>query len=747
MIDKTIWQGNLPLTQNSIVYFDKLQYDFPLKLTINGNLTVKMLGGCEGMLEKQIFNNNEILINRNSNYIDIPFSLHNKCSQYSGNVHFEITENTLTFAINSNFTGKDFLEYQTYGNIELTKIEYDIPVYKLSYPKTQPGVQYIITRNSSYETDNLGTIVSNPSAAGTATIYKGDSLTISANKVGNHYPPEFGFDSKGIHQIIYVTNNISAVVDAGQEMTCNLDKTGVHKNTNVTVSILKYPAHESFDCDGGCYCYCADGSQVGDGDMCPDIYTSTTVTKFSLDKKIKISARADTGYTLGTFTINNDIYGKPITIERITTAEPIKLSTTLLDPASSMLTTKCAAGTTISVLRNDGMSLHDGTTIFNGDKITVTATSDENISQLKSITINGTTFTDKFTHEITVNGNLTVSTDCTRKYKLSITADTGSSITVERNGQILSENDALYENDTVTVTATVNTGYRLNTFQVTGATSTSGTIRTVTVNGDIFISTSTKQITLITKNIAIGTSVTIYRRTMLAHPSFDCDGGCYCYCTDGSQVGDGDMCPDKYELCTGDIYPGDYLRIIPNISSGYSFGSITVNENTYNSLQTIYVTAGTNLTITTTLAPASWHTITSTSFTLSGYGTLNKNISRLIGNRKLRITVSKGSYSNSIETSSSQPTECDGCYCYCPDGQEVIIGETCYEYRYVTANIQSGTYESNNSGIIIPTLSSNNGTVTNSKIFISANNMLTFTGEIDGGGYKSITITKIEQYY
>jgi len=198
---------------------------------------------------------------------------------------------------------------------------------------------------------------------------------------------------------------------------------------------------------------------------------------------------------------------------------------------------------------------------------------------------------------------------------------------------------------------------------------------------------------------------------------------------------------------TGDIYPEDYLRIIPKISSGYSFGSITVNGNTYNSLQTIYVTAGTNLTITTTLAPASWHTITSASFTLSGYGTLNKNIDGLIGNRKFKITLSKGSYSNSVVTGSTQPTDCDGCYCYCPDGQEVIIGDTCYEYRHVTANIQSGTYESNDNGIIIPTLSSNNGTVTNSKIFISANNTFAFTGEIDGGGYKSITITKIEQYY
>ena len=67
-----------------------------------------------------------------------------------------------------------------------------------------------------------------------------------------------------------------------------------------------------------------------------------------------------------------------------------------------------------------------------------------------------------------------------------------------------------------------------------------------------------------------------------------CDGGCYCYCEDGSQIEDGGMCygitDTYYETTESSIYSGTYTSVGGTITLSTSYGvtnpTITVSENT-----------------------------------------------------------------------------------------------------------------------------------------------------------------------
>lgn len=245
-----------------------------------------------------------------------------------------------------------------------------------------------------------------------------------------------------------------------------------------------------------------------------------------------------------------------------------------------------------------------------------------------------------------------------------------------------------------------------------------------------------------------------------AHDSFDCDGGCYCYCLDGSQVADGENCPDIYRTWTQDtISIGESVSIWINVPSGKFIQTVQIGSKTYTSEKITFtvtpehISSGNVFKVIVTYQPATWRTIDSGSFTMSGgTGAVTKYISGLSSSRQTRITVQSGHYSayELIESGGSyvEPEWCDGgCYCYCSDGSQVDDGQLCYEggdsyYTTTYTNITPGTYTSSGTTISLTTA------VYNGNITISANQLI-FNGYKTSGSSqsKTITITKVEQWY
>ena len=228
-------------------------------------------------------------------------------------------------------------------------------------------------------------------------------------------------------------------------------------------------------------------------------------------------------------------------------------------------------------------------------------------------------------------------------------------------------------------------------------------------------------------------------------------------------MADGENCPDIYESLSSNIveYNESFYIDVTN-NTGKAFDGVYVNGSKISSstffnytVNASYGTATSGpipLTITTKVQESQWRTIHDSTFTLSG-GTesITKYIPGLSASRQTRITVSSGSYSSYVYVSTSvtevAPEWCDGgCYCYCADGTEIADGEMCYEttgyYTTEHINITAKTYTSSGTTI---TLSNN---VTNGTITIS-NSYLYFNGYRFSGSdkAKTITITKIEQYY
>lgn len=76
----------------------------------------------------------------------------------------------------------------------------------------------------------------------------------------------------------------------------------------------------------------------------------------------------------------------------------------------------------------------------------------------------------------------TASFNETRVFTLSISAGTGSTITVTRNGTVLSDGASLSYGDTLTISFTANSGYALTTHTVNGSTFPSGSTQSVAGN-------------------------------------------------------------------------------------------------------------------------------------------------------------------------------------------------------------------------------------------------------------------------
>ena len=214
----------------------------------------------------------------------------------------------------------------------------------------------------------------------------------------------------------------------------------------------------------------------------------------------------------------------------------------LQETRSYTLTISAGTGTSITVKRG-GTTLTNGATIYHGDVLTVSFAAATGY-QLSTHTVNGSSFTSGGTH--TVSGAVSVAATAVKKtYTLTISAGTGSSITVKRGGTTLTNGATITHGDVLTVSFAASTGYQLSTHTVNGSSFTSG--GSYTVSGAVSVAaTAAKKTYTLTISAGTGASITVKRG--------------------GTTLANG-----------ATITQGDSLTISFAASSGYALSTHTVN--------------------------------------------------------------------------------------------------------------------------------------------------------------------------
>ena len=195
---------------------------------------------------------------------------------------------------------------------------------------------------------------------------------------------------------------------------------------------------------------------------------------------LSITISASTGYNIsssshsnGTYTVSGDVY-----VYAYATLKTYTLSISQ------------GTGSSISVKRN-GAALSNGATITYGDSLAIAISANTGYD-LSSRSHNDGTYT--------VSGNISVSATATVKsYKLSISAGTGSTITVNRTSSPkkgastgnLSDGATIYYSDVLKITFAAGAGYEITTHTVNGTDFTSGNTHTVTANVTVIAITNT----------------------------------------------------------------------------------------------------------------------------------------------------------------------------------------------------------------------------------------------------------------
>lgn len=736
---------NQLLTNGSSVIFDKPKFNNQKTATLTGQVKLTMGGTCDGFKEKTISVDGTYAFDADTNTLTKSFVYTHKCTSVSLTItlrltDFSSTQYSLMCELASTKNGQAFITGNFESSIYLASVNMELPSYTLSYPKTPSHTTYTITRNSSL-VGSVGVIVSSPTANGTTAIYHGDSLTISAAAADGYAAPTFHFGQAGITTIPEATGNITATV-LSNGIAQHLITKNLAPHTSVQIKERINDEYYPTDCDGGCYCWCNDGTQVDDGTKCPEHYAAITTDRVPHNAYLRITPSVDTGYRFVSMTING-VKHTDNTRQHIYARAPISISTEV----GYVLTLSPAAGTAITVKNAAGAQLTNNSTVKHGEALTISANGASSVYALSGLAINGIAFDHTQTHTITASDHTLITTQSIGTFSLSVSQDAHATITVVRNGSVITAGTPIYTGDTLTITATAAEGYWINSLNINGSGYTGNTTSAITVNGNVNISASTVQTTIIRTSLAQGTSVQFYREISPPYPP-ECDGGCYCYC-DGEQYADGEiaLCDGKYEPIAPDepIFIGTTILISPAISTGYTIDTYTVNGTVYDILKSIRLVAGEILTIATeTTASTKWRPLITAPITISGNEeSVYKTINGLDPSRKTRFNIQSGSYKSGGMVQ-AEPDWCDGgCYCYC-GGEQIADGEYCSVYKTHTDNIASKVYIADSNTLAL----SNSTSVANATLVVSQNTLI-FNGYstyYPSDRTKTITIKKLDQY-
>ena len=147
-------------------------------------------------------------------------------------------------------------------------------------------------------------------------------------------------------------------------------------------------------------------------------------------------------------------------------------TTTAVSATTYALTIDQGSNTSITVKRGSS-TLSNGAILLAGDSLVITFGTSTGYT-LTTHTVNGNTFTSGNTYS--VSGNVTVKSAATlATYTLTIDQGVGTSISVKKGSDTLTNNATIYYGDSLTISITANTGYSLTTNTVNGNNFTSGT--------------------------------------------------------------------------------------------------------------------------------------------------------------------------------------------------------------------------------------------------------------------------------
>ena len=293
---------------------------------------------------------------------------------------------------------------------------------------------------------------------------------------------------------------------------------------------------------------------------------------------LTITFIASTGYNISTHKVNNSTFtsGNSHTV----TGDVSVTSTATLKTFT--LSISAGAGSSITV-KKGSTTLSNGATITYGDVLTITfaASTGYNLSTHK---VNDSNFTSGSTHTVTKAVSVT-STATVKSFTLSVSAGTGSSITVNRTSSPLgggstgnlSNGTTIYYNDVLNVSYSASTGCTINTHTINGSQFTSGSNYTVTAAVSV-ITTATVNSYRLTVSAGANTTVTVNRTS--------------------SPLG---KATTGYIQNGATIYYNDVLNITWTASDGYSITTRTVNGVTKTSGQSYTVTSAISVVVAATV--------------------------------------------------------------------------------------------------------------------------------------------------
>ena len=292
--------------QNVSLSIGKYNADYPIIIDISSSLFGTITGSCGENVNNIIFPTSNYEIPVKTFNKTFTYTLSNKCAKISATLTCSITGEQLNCTFDYDYQGQSFIQNSVSGAIEITKIYQNIPSYTLSYPACPSGYTYTITRTSSNILAS-SEIVSTPSSRGSVTIYDGDCISMSASANFGYNAPSFGLGTVGITNLTNIKGNVDVIMNSTGHITYPIV---LQPDNGITISLKKflYDPHPSTNCDGGCYCYCKDGSSVPDGEDCPAIYGNYYGNTIAFGEGFYVETNIPYGKFLDYVKIGNSTY-------------------------------------------------------------------------------------------------------------------------------------------------------------------------------------------------------------------------------------------------------------------------------------------------------------------------------------------------------------------------------------------------------------------------------------------------------
>ncbi len=343
------------------------------------------------------------------------------------------------------------------GNLTVTVNTEAIP-YTLSYPAQPTGGTFTILKSAGDGSGNMTPITLNTSG-GSFTVYKNEIYVVETSAADVRYWNAPTTNWSG-NEITIGTDNVTLTV------------THQPKAFTLTMPVCPSPGVSSYTITRSGTYKTADWTTAGGNSS---VQTKTVY----YGDKLSISAVAQDGFANPTATIASSVTGN------------LSASVTRGLKMATLTISKCNQANTHTVKRN-GTAIASGTTVYEGDVLSYEVTAKTGYYTPTHKWHNGSTSYTTSTYTVTMSDSTIASTSFdagTIKYTLTISAP-NASVTVKRGDTTLSNGATIYHFDTLTITASANTGYEITGIYAAGSAISSGS--SITVSDDTTVSVTTK---------------------------------------------------------------------------------------------------------------------------------------------------------------------------------------------------------------------------------------------------------------